>query len=213
MVGYEVEQPGERSQVAEWQALVGAPVRPATSGGVVDNAHRELCFPSDVLRPLRQRHRPADVRRDALLPLEIPRQGIALGRDDPTPEIGAILLVDQHPHTRTQPRLLTCFLGRDARPALDALVDLARQAAARQPDRQDQQGDEPGEPPHRHDRPPPPRSSFAPWITTALERSRARSEEPTSELQSLMRISSAVFCLKKKKINPPDKPVHSTTST
>src|SRR3546814_1072789 len=27
---------------------------------------------------------------------------------------------------------------------------------------------------------------------------RARSEEPTSELQSLMRISSAVFCLKKK---------------
>src|SRR3546814_8970979 len=28
---------------------------------------------------------------------------------------------------------------------------------------------------------------------------RARSEEPTSELQSLMRISYAVFCLKKKK--------------
>src|SRR3546814_8064978 len=27
---------------------------------------------------------------------------------------------------------------------------------------------------------------------------QARSEEPTSELQSLMRISSAVFCLKKK---------------
>src|SRR3546814_9548930 len=31
-------------------------------------------------------------------------------------------------------------------------------------------------------------------------RSRARSEEHTSELQSLMRISYAVFCLKKKKI-------------
>src|SRR3546814_6273839 len=31
------------------------------------------------------------------------------------------------------------------------------------------------------------------------ERSRARSEEHTSELQSLMRISYAVFCLKKKK--------------
>src|SRR3546814_11536115 len=30
-------------------------------------------------------------------------------------------------------------------------------------------------------------------------RSRARSEEHTSELQSLMRISYAVFCLKKKK--------------
>src|SRR3546814_5698268 len=31
--------------------------------------------------------------------------------------------------------------------------------------------------------------------------SSARSEEHTSELQSLMRISYAVFCLKKKKIN------------
>src|SRR3546814_5565793 len=30
-----------------------------------------------------------------------------------------------------------------------------------------------------------------------------RSEEHTSELQSLMRISYAVFCLKKKKINKP----------
>src|SRR3546814_7324595 len=30
---------------------------------------------------------------------------------------------------------------------------------------------------------------------------RSRSEEHTSELQSLMRISYAVFCLKKKKIN------------
>src|SRR3546814_1315366 len=33
-----------------------------------------------------------------------------------------------------------------------------------------------------------------------IARSRARSEEHTSELQSLMRISYAVFCLKKKKI-------------
>src|SRR3546814_6207844 len=32
-----------------------------------------------------------------------------------------------------------------------------------------------------------------------LERPRGRSEEHTSELQSLMRISYAVFCLKKKK--------------
>src|SRR3546814_3964790 len=34
------------------------------------------------------------------------------------------------------------------------------------------------------------------WLTTLL--SRKRSEEHTSELQSLMRISYAVFCLKKK---------------
>src|SRR3546814_6316386 len=34
---------------------------------------------------------------------------------------------------------------------------------------------------------------------------RARSEEHTSELQSLMRISYAVFCLKKKKKNNPNK--------
>src|SRR3546814_5415526 len=44
-----------------------------------------------------------------------------------------------------------------------------------------------------------------------------RSEEHTSELQSLMRISSAVFCLKKKKnqlIHTPSTPsTHTTTST
>src|SRR3546814_17877185 len=34
-----------------------------------------------------------------------------------------------------------------------------------------------------------------------LRHERIRSEEHTSELQSLMRISYAVFCLKKKKIN------------
>src|SRR3546814_2547842 len=34
--------------------------------------------------------------------------------------------------------------------------------------------------------------------TTGVGRSRSRSEEHTSELQSLMRISYAVFCLKKK---------------
>src|SRR3546814_4097512 len=36
---------------------------------------------------------------------------------------------------------------------------------------------------------------------TELSFSRSRSEEHTSELQSLMRISYAVFCLKKKKKN------------
>src|SRR3546814_2916726 len=37
------------------------------------------------------------------------------------------------------------------------------------------------------------------WMLPRLARFRARSEEHTSELQSLMRISYAVFCLKKKK--------------
>src|SRR3546814_6651246 len=37
-------------------------------------------------------------------------------------------------------------------------------------------------------------------IEHRLQRSQPRSEEHTSELQSLMRISYAVFCLKKKKI-------------
>src|SRR3546814_4672833 len=39
----------------------------------------------------------------------------------------------------------------------------------------------------------------------------ARSEEHTSELQSLMRISYAVFCLQKKKNTNPTRP-HSTTT-
>src|SRR3546814_6759701 len=61
----------------------------------------------------------------------------------------------------------------------------------------------------------PRRSRFSPWGTRMIHRSYrtrpalaglagllgplARSEEHTSELQSLMRISYAVFCLKKKK--------------
>src|SRR3546814_4602691 len=40
-----------------------------------------------------------------------------------------------------------------------------------------------------------------------------RSEEHTSELQSLMRISYAVFCLKKKKYNEPINQVHSQSTT
>src|SRR3546814_6875391 len=38
-------------------------------------------------------------------------------------------------------------------------------------------------------------------LLSSLLRTRSRSEEHTSELQSLMRISYAVFCLKKKKNN------------
>src|SRR3546814_4980476 len=37
------------------------------------------------------------------------------------------------------------------------------------------------------------------WIAHVQQRPEFRSEEHTSELQSLMRISYAVFCLKKKK--------------
>src|SRR3546814_8640729 len=44
-----------------------------------------------------------------------------------------------------------------------------------------------------------------------LFRLRDRSEEHTSELQSLMRISYAVFCLKKKK-KPDDTNLHKSTS-
>src|SRR3546814_2948788 len=39
------------------------------------------------------------------------------------------------------------------------------------------------------------------YSTSLLSKSSPRSEEHTSELQSLMRISYAVFCLKQKKTN------------
>src|SRR3546814_4487581 len=38
------------------------------------------------------------------------------------------------------------------------------------------------------------------WQDVAVDWAKDRSEEHTSELQSLMRISYAVFCLKKKKV-------------
>src|SRR3546814_8039498 len=47
--------------------------------------------------------------------------------------------------------------------------------------------------------------------TYSLEKAK-RSEEHTSELQSLMRISYAVFCLTKKKINPYNTSRTTTTS-
>src|SRR3546814_7238838 len=55
-----------------------------------------------------------------------------------------------------------------------------------------------------HFRPRPPRG-FGPGLILGL----ARSEEHTSELQSLMRISYAVFCLKKKKDRTYE-PTHTT---
>src|SRR3546814_10286136 len=46
------------------------------------------------------------------------------------------------------------------------------------------------------------RAAWDAVLVVALDRRETRSEEHTSELQSLMRLSSAVFCLKK---NKPDK--------
>src|SRR3546814_2581620 len=46
---------------------------------------------------------------------------------------------------------------------------------------------------------PPPLTRTPPRAARATPERTARSEEHTSELQSLMRISYAVFCLKKKK--------------
>src|SRR3546814_9967658 len=55
---------------------------------------------------------------------------------------------------------------------------------------------------------------FEPGVRIQSERHQrvidSRSEEHTSELQSLMRISYAVFCLKKKKIIPIDHKINYT---
>src|SRR3546814_10082810 len=48
---------------------------------------------------------------------------------------------------------------------------------------------------------PAPQPAASPAVVQQVEAKRPRSEEHTSELQSLMRISYAVFCLKKKKSN------------
>src|SRR3546814_7502150 len=56
----------------------------------------------------------------------------------------------------------------------------------------------PQRPPARHHRPCPLAED------DHCGRGRLRSEEHTSELQSLMRISYAVFCLKKKKTTSPN---------
>src|SRR3546814_6515713 len=54
--------------------------------------------------------------------------------------------------------------------------------------------------PKIRDHSPPP--GFGRCVMHAFHRASLRSEEHTSELQSLMRISYAVFCLKKKKHTP-----------
>src|SRR3546814_7470599 len=75
---------------------------------------------------------------------------------------------------------------RTVRDASDRGAGEAKAAAERQPQRGMFDGFRPA-PQHP-----------APEPTPAGERKKARSEEHTSELQSLMRISYAVFCLKKK---------------
>src|SRR3546814_9447195 len=73
-----------------------------------------------------------------------------------------------------------------AEAALDQRIDLV--GAERGDDGEEADGEEAGGVPHR------------PLAAQPLgQRERQRSEEHTSELQSLMRISYAVFCLKKKK--------------
>src|SRR3546814_6259959 len=52
-----------------------------------------------------------------------------------------------------------------------------------------------------------PGEALATW-RELREKSPPRSEEHTSELQSLMRISYAVFCLKKKKLNNHSENIH-----
>src|SRR3546814_1660767 len=78
-----------------------------------------------------------------------------------------------------------------------ALVLLRKEAAREtreQDDRQADQRDEYCEPAQRSRQDP----SDAALITVSRTSEPVRSEEHTSELQSLMRISYAVFCLKKK---------------
>src|SRR3546814_1022237 len=56
---------------------------------------------------------------------------------------------------------------------------------------------------------PSPARCHSPSVQCPLEEPHPdRSEEHTSELQSLMRISYAVFCLKKKKTIPPNQQLH-----
>src|SRR3546814_8106067 len=54
---------------------------------------------------------------------------------------------------------------------------------------------------HLRQRPCRPGHRFGAQVLREHDRLRLRSEEHTSELQSLMRISYAVFCLKKKNIH------------
>src|SRR3546814_3597022 len=51
------------------------------------------------------------------------------------------------------------------------------------------------------------------WQSASPQEALSRSEEHTSELQSLMRISYAVFCLKEKTLQDPELRLTTTRST
>src|SRR3546814_2141217 len=72
-----------------------------------------------------------------------------------------------------------------------------RRAAGRRPDLSAGRSD-PGRARDRHRSAPRPGERGAPALRGSRQCSETRSEEHTSELQSLMRISYAVFCWKKK---------------
>src|SRR3546814_9615874 len=84
------------------------------------------------------------------------------------------------------------------------LHDRRRLGGGRQLQPAGQAEHERGSPQHREDEPLGPRGArqrTAPVEERRRQEDRARSEEHTSELQSLMRNSYAVFCLKKKIYN------------
>src|SRR3546814_2074465 len=90
-----------------------------------------------------------------------------------------------------QPRRLPC--APEAQRGLEALLRLREERALRRRDAGDAEGAQ-----HRS-RALRPRLARPPGSSLQSLQAR-RSEEHTSELQSLMRISYAVFCLKKKNI-------------
>src|SRR3546814_6670685 len=107
---------------------------------------------------------------------------------------------DGHPYRRDpqpglQPRLRSQLVQRRHHPgAVEAAVDRQIQAA-------DQQGD------------PGPVSAGLDLQDDGRHGGAGRSEEHTSELQSLMRIAYAVFCLKKKKRKTQNTTKHNTNHT
>src|SRR3546814_8839458 len=94
-----------------------------------------------------------------------------------------------------------CTPDRDVRPFQDVLIDLGARLGLPGFVTGDGAPQYPGGYPDyivNHERSPWPAACQS---TRSPHCSAARSEEHTSELQSLMRISYAVFCLKKKKTN------------
>src|SRR3546814_4416899 len=96
-----------------------------------------------------------------------------------------------------------------------ALARQQRSHASRYPRRAPARGERrrPVAGPRRdHGQSPGPASAPRAGHGAARQRRQRRSEEHTSELQSLMRISYAVFCLKKKKTTRSDSPSERQTA-